>query len=327
MRKLILINFILAVSLVILPQPLFAQKQSQCDDVANRGHINVLTINLLFSELQERNTRLQRIADFAEQQYRSGEPVDLILLQEVIGGPLAGTINASTDLKNMLARKRLGYNLRYRIANGVPGLATVGNAILSRCEVLFSLAQDLPFVSEEVFQDVSITLKRKVIMIYIKVPHYGRLSVYDTHLCAYCNPDDRFIQTEVLLDFVNSVENFVPGANPVILGGDFNSNVKVPEELPVYNLVTTGNGFIDTYAVFNGCFDCCNPPDISGCTYAIPGNPFAFDLFTGLPGDTVRIDYIFSRDLGSVLNSVVVFNTAPDWVSDHSGVLTSINLR
>ena len=44
----------------------------QCGDVASREHLNVLTVNLLFSEIDTRDQRLDAIAEFA-----AGTPVDV----------------------------------------------------------------------------------------------------------------------------------------------------------------------------------------------------------------------------------------------------------
>ena len=72
---------------------------------AQRGYtrppeqISVLTISLLFSEVMDRDLRLSRIADFVLEQERLGKPVDVILLQEVIGGVFVKTVSSSIDLK------------------------------------------------------------------------------------------------------------------------------------------------------------------------------------------------------------------------------------
>jgi len=290
--------------------------------------LNVMTINLLFSEVENRDMRLETIADFVE---NFDEPIDLILLQEVAGGTLFKTVNSALDLKNKLAAKDLNYNLSYRMANGLPGLAAVGNAILSRHEILFTMATTLPFESEEIFEGVEIPLKRKAMMSRINVPGFGKINVYNTHLCAYCDPQERLEQTKVLINFVKTVEWLIPGSNPIILGGDFN----IPDALigtgfaPEYDLIT-GNGFIDSYAAYNECVgnQCCDADDsvITGCTFAVEGNPYAFNLFTGEREEIVRIDYIFLKNGCKIQNSGVIFNLNPFWVSDHSALLTKILL-
>ena len=293
--------------------------QAQCTDVATRGYLNVLTINLLFSEIKDRETRLKDIANFIAEQREEEEPVDVVLLQEVVGGPLSGTINSSLDLKRLLAERGMKYNLRYRLANGLPGILTVGNAILSRCKILFTISKTLPFVSEEPFEGFEIPLRRKVMMCRIKVPYFGKINVYNTHLCAFCDSTERLEQTEVLSEFIENVENFIWGENPIILGGDFNANLNIPDDLPVYELITRNLEFIDTYATANDCTDCCSEEEgYLGCTYAVPGNPYSG------AEEPKRIDYIFIKGVETD-RSVVVFDSYP-WVSDHSGVLTRIRL-
>lgn len=307
---------------------------AQCPDILTRGHLNIMTINLLFSEIQDREMRLERIADFvADQTFTYDEAIDLILLQEVVGGFLSKTVNSGFDLKSLLAQRRLNYFLSYRLANGLPGILSVGNAILSRCEIAFTLSTILPFVTEEPFQGFTIPLKRNAMMSRIKVPGFGNINVYNTHLCAYCDPGERLEQALVLADFIGDVENFIPGKNPMILGGDFNTDLNLPEDFPVYSLITRKLGFTDTYrAVHPGCTSCCSPTEgDAGCTFAVLGDPYAVDPFTHQPETPARIDYIFTKGTQLVpVKSSVVFNAAPnaapDWVSDHSAVLTKIDL-
>ena len=301
--------------------------EARCLDVAARGKINVLTINLLFSEIRNRETRLESIANFLQQQADAGEPVDIVLLQEVVGGPLSRTRNSSLDLANLLASKGLNYNLRYRMANGLQQILSVGNSILSRCEIVLTLSKTLPFESEELLEGFQIPLRRKVIMTRVEVPGFGKINVYNTHLCPFCDPGERLEQAQVLMSFIDMVEGLIAGKNPIILGGDFNTNRNLPGDLPVYNLITQDKQFTDTFASFNSCTDCCSQGEgFAGCTFAVAGNPFATNPFTGQPEDPVRIDYIFTKG-GSLTidSSVVVFNSDP-WVSDHSGVLTRITL-
>jgi len=311
-----LLMLILMVASFVLTMP----PSVRCNEVS----INVLTINLLFSEIKDRDSRLDIIADYVG---NSPEPIDVILLQEVVGGPLSRTFNSALDLKNKLAKLDKNYNLRYRLANGLPGILTVGNAILSLHDILFTLSKTLPFESEEIFEGIEIPLKRKAMMSRIKVPGFGNINVYNTHLCAYCTYEERLEQVEVLLDFVDTVEWLIPGRNPVILGGDFN----VPDAListglaPEYNLII-GEGFVDSYAYVNNCIRCCSESN-QGCTYGVDDNPYAFNPFTGEREETVRIDYIFTKDVNQIISSEVIFNEYPNWVSDHSAVFTKLRLK
>ncbi len=318
----IVLGFILAL-LWMPPSSHASSDPVQCSDFSDRGHLNVLTINLLFSEIRQRETRLERVVDFIEAQADADEPVDLVLLQEVVGGSLSGTTNTALDLKSLLSERGLHYNLSYRLANGLPGALTVGNAILSRCEIVFTLSKTLPIVTEEPFDGFEIPLRRKVIMSRISVPDFGKINVYNTHLCAFCDPqEERLEQAEVLMRFIRNVERRIGwDGNPIILGGDFNTNLNIEAEIPVYDLITN-EGFIDSYAVANQCTSCCSEDEgLDGCTFAVSGNPF-----TGASEDPIRIDYIFARGVMDldILSSQVVFKEDPNWVSDHSGVLTRI---
>ena len=127
----------LVLSIFLMPGLSFSwSSQAKCDDIANRGYLNVLTINLLFSEFKDRESRLETIAEFIAEKSRDQDPIDVILLQEVVGGSFAGTLNSGLDLKNLLAARKLYYNFSFKLANGVPGVLSVGNGILSRCEIL-----------------------------------------------------------------------------------------------------------------------------------------------------------------------------------------------
>jgi maltose 6'-phosphate phosphatase len=135
---------LIAAMMFFLYVPAARAVQQTCPDISGRNYINVLTVNLLFSEIENRDLRLTRIAEFVDQETRSGNPIDVIFLQEVVGGFLAQTDNSSIDLLSLLAAKSLRYNLRFKMINGVSGLLSVGDAILTRCAVKSALAVTLP---------------------------------------------------------------------------------------------------------------------------------------------------------------------------------------
>ena len=294
--------------------------QPVCDDVMQRGHLNVLTVNILYAEVLHRLDRLQATADFIVAQEQASEPVDVILLQEVVSGVLAGTVSLSINLTCMLWQQGLHYNLRFRPVTGLPGLFMVGNAMLSRCAVKNFASHLLPYAPERPVADIGLPVLHEVQRIIIDVPDYGAASVYNTHLCSYCPGEDRLRQTESIIDFLDAEPD--NESRLVVIGGDFNTDITVAGDLPAYDLITEENGFTDTYATANTCTDCCSEAEgRAGCTYAVAGNTLA----EGEP--PVRIDYLFARgDVFDIRESLVVFNEAP-WVSDHSGVLTRIGLR
>jgi maltose 6'-phosphate phosphatase len=295
--------------------------QSQCEDIVLRGHLNILTINILYSELVDRTERLKTIADFIIEETDASEPVDVILLQETVSGTLAGTINNSLELRNLLSVRGLDYNLRSRSVTGVRGILMVGNALLSRCEITCFESLILPFVPETV-ANIPFPIRHEVQMARIDVPGYNSIDVYNTHLCSFCPGSERFKQAEAMMLFLSMVEDCGGDGNPVILGGDFNTDLTVPTDIPVYELITQDFGFTDTYTAVHDCSDCCSEQQgYAGCTYAVDDNPLAF----GAP--PMRIDYIFVKGTAfESYESRVVFTASP-WVSDHSGLLSRIKLH
>jgi maltose 6'-phosphate phosphatase len=300
--------------------------------LASNTYFRILSINLLFSEIKERPERLQIIADFVKMQ---ADPIDVILLQEVVGGSLFQTPNSAKDLQKLLAAGPGGitYYLNSRVEEGVPGIALEGNAVLSRHKIVLSINETLPFVEVVDIKGVKLPLRRIITLNRIDIANYGKVDVYNTHLCSICSRSGRATQVKKLLNFIKAIEKFIPGNNPIILGGDFNLNLYNQDLISVatYNKITNC-GFIDTYATVNGLkFTCCDA--ISGgecCTFAVPGNPYAIDFQTHFPKPPQRLDYIFAKwqNLAplDIISSEVVFNKAPNWVSDHSGVLTTIKL-
>ena len=117
-------SVILLLLILFLISPPFSFARSlmaKCNDVATRGYINVLTINLLFSEMEDRESRLEEIADFIKDKTKAGDPIDVVLLQEVVGGALAETSNSSMDLNKLLAARGLSYNLNYQFKDILRG--------------------------------------------------------------------------------------------------------------------------------------------------------------------------------------------------------------
>ena len=302
------------------------QEHSRCYQAALRGYLNVLTINILFSEIENLDARLEIISDFAAE-----NDVDLILIQEVVGGVLAGTENSAADLRNiLLTRHHLNYNLKTAFEIGVPGILATYNALLSRCEIKFNLVKRLPRGTEIEIDGRPVKLGRNVMMSRVSIPFLGRLNVYNTHLCAACEIDERDQQIEVLLHFLNAVENLIPAENPVILGGDFNIDRfdNDGQERFLYDKIIARD-FNDTYADYifassgQELNELCEDEDNADehCTVGV-------SLLNG--PNARRIDYVFSRGFVDVRQAVVVFNTLVNphepTVSDHAGVLIRLDL-
>jgi len=293
----------------------------QCDDVASRGYLNVLSINLLFKEIETREQRLKAVAEFAEK-----TPVDVILLQEVVGGSLVHTENSAEDLQKELRARKRDYDLYTAFEIGLPGVIGVANAILSRCEIDFRTTQRLPHATELNFRGHDIKLPRNVMMTRINVPQSSKLNIYNTHLCAACTADQLDAQLDIMLPFISELEASFPSNNFTILGGDFNIDRFRTDpfvERPFYDRIVS-TGFIDAYAQ-NRSLDnlCANPEQADAhCTVGVSS------LDAG--GSARRIDYIFMNTEKRLRESRVVFNTLVDpdqtSVSDHAGVFVSVTL-
>lgn len=301
---------------------------ASCNYVADRQFLNVITVNLLFSEVLNRNERLEDIADFA-----ADNNVDVLLLQEVVSGVLVKTENSAQDLREILRRKHnADYNIRTAFEIGLPGLLGVANAVLSRCEIEFSQVKRLPLASELEFDGQVIRISRNVLMARLKIPDQGKINIYGTHLCASCEIEEREEQLDELLEFVNRMDMNMPGDNPSVLGGDFNIDRFDNEgaEKFLYEKILAA-GFIDAYAesiITNSggqetldtlCEDEDNADE--HCTVGV----------SELDGPNARrIDYIFVRRPSAIRDAKVVFNTlvndSEPTVSDHAGVFTSMNL-
>ena len=310
---------------IILPLSLlvcFAAVQNS--EAAAADGIKVMSINLLFSEIDDRNKRLKIIADYVAE-----NDVDFVLLQEVVGGDLVKTNNSAKDLEDFIFNR---HNLKYYVRTETETIPIplssdflrVGNGILSRNKIEYSDAKKLPKTSEsEIFDNYKLDFRRNVMMLRTTVNGYGPIHVYNTHLCARCKTKEREEQLDVLLQYVKKEERNLPGENPVILGGDFNIDriKKAGVENYLYEKVLL-EGFIDAYAAAaidpldELCEDKDNPDE--HCTIGVT------DLGDSNPG---RIDYIFAKDFRKVTNSQIIFNSAitdDPAVSDHSAVSVSL---
>ena len=302
---------------------------AKCNDVAGRGFLKILTLNLLFSEIEDRDNRLDDIAD-----YVANKKIDVVVVQEVVGGLLTGTSNSAADLDDKLEDRGLDYDRRTDFEVGVPGLLEVGNATLSRCQILFAQTKRLPKTTELEFLGLTFKLPRNVQMTRIKIPGFGKFSVYNTHLCAGCSFSEQEEQVDAMLAFVDQTEASLPADNPIMLGGDLNIDrfKSSPPEAELYDLITA-QGFNDAYAEakalqgLNLAALCDSGPD-KHCTIGVG----VTELSDSSPK---RIDYIFDKRFGTTRkSSQVVFNSEAvirsgakgKTVSDHAAVYIKANL-
>ncbi len=317
-----------AIALLLLIGPAAAPllAEAACPDVAGRRSLNVMTVNLLFSEIAERQQRLARIAAFAKEQADANQPIDVILLQEVVSGALAKTALSSADLQALLAARGLSYNHAYKLVDGIPSLLWAGNAILSRCAISLASWWPLPVVVEEPFQGLRIPLPRVVLMVQIAAPGAGRFNIYNTHLCAFCEPGQRTQQAQAALGFIRLIQTFT-FRRPAVFGGDLNVDLNVNGH-DIYGAVQA-HGFVDSYhrareLSGQGCtsLSCCTAGTGPGCTYGVQDDPYVTN-FPVPAGPAARIDYVFLDDRLKTGPSAVVFRTpAEGFVSDHSAVLS-----
>lgn len=329
-RNIITCSILLAFFFFLLPSNVSAgwwNSGPQCDDIVDRGYINVVTFNILFfSEVASVETRLQPFVDWLVDQTES---VDVIFLQEVVGGKLALSefTNSARLLKDMLLAEGVEYNLRTAFEIGVPGVFYSGNAILSRCEIKFSFVKRLPRTSEIEILGQVIEVPRNVQMTRLKIPGFGKFNAYNTHLCAGCDAGEREEQLLELFNFIDTIENFIPGENPILLAGDFNiDRIKNAEE-PLYQSIIEEE-FVDAYAeyfVSTDLLDTLCEDENDSDEHCTVGNTY-FDSIE--QGKASRIDYIFRKGFGVTSFAEVFFNNldSDPPVSDHSAVLTEIPL-
>ena len=326
---------------LILVSP--AWGEAVCEDVAGRGYLKILTINIFLdpdnlSDIGARDQRSQDLVDFFIVD-NPGLLPDIINVQEVVGGDLVNTDNSAEDLQMFFQDAGVDYNLQTVFEAGIPGVLATANAILSRCEIVFKLFTFLPVEESVEVLGIEVPVTRNVMMVRLNIPGFGKASVYNTHLCASCAKQQREVQVDAMLDFINSVEGFLnrfnPNATPVVLAGDFNidrfrDDGTGPEE-ELYQAILEDE-FIDGYAESVGidpALLCENPdPTLSDehCTVGV-SEPIEDPDDAGR-----RIDYIFPRDSGQVTNADVLFNPGavsggiPPAVSNHAAVFAMVHL-
>ena len=85
----------------------------------------------------------------------------------------------------------------------------------------------------------------------LDIPGFGKINVYNTHLCADCEEFERAEQIDVLLEFLNDLEENTGGGFPTILGGDFNfDRFRNDGEQRFQYEKIIDSGFSDAYAEY-----------------------------------------------------------------------------
>ena len=332
---------LIAISLTIMvgAAPVAAQPNICRWPSPSAGTLNVLTLNILFSEYPNRSQRLAEIADFVATPENN---IQVIALQEVVGGILDGVVadrlggdpvegNTARELRNLLDARGIECDLRTGFASGVPALYEVANATLvCGCQFTGNKIVKLLTPANEglTFAGVTVKLTRSVLMTQLTTES-GSVNIYNTHLCSRCSQQERLRQIREALGFIDQVESFIP-ANHIVFLGDFNSLMGDQ----VYRRITS-SGFTDTYAeaksisLQKGGIDpsctLANTANTEGCTIGVSE---IIDPLLGPAIPPVRIDYIFDKGPWTIEQSIVVFNplatdSQDPSVSDHSGVRTS----
>jgi endonuclease/exonuclease/phosphatase family metal-dependent hydrolase len=279
-----------------------------------QASVKILTLNVMQSASESRESRFQRIVDFLVT-----SPVHLLALQELSGGPYdtPPTQDSGADLAGMLATAGLQYGY-YTEANwGYPPYLVFKVGILPRYTMIATAATSTGTPTDGwVFAE-----RKNVVMAAVNIPGFGKVNLYSVHIYS---PSEEGIEPQIdnLMEFVDLTDEQNP-AFASLVAGDMNFSIN---DIPSAYQKFINNGFIDSYAAANGFADpqnCCSQANTTGCTFGVPGNPFATSESPS------RIDFIFVRGRGiRVKQSKVIFNGVnADFVSDHCAVLTEISRK
>jgi maltose 6'-phosphate phosphatase len=259
-------------------------------------------------------------------EFVANNDVDVILLQEVVGGGSAGRRDSAASLRAILARTHnLDYNLSSILENSRhDDKVAVENAVLSPCEMPSLLAKRLPRAPQVTFQGQTLRLGRNILTVRLHVPGFGPIRIYNAHLCGACSVADRATQLDEALDFIDNFQALIAEDTPVVLGGNFQLDRfwdDGAERFLYDNIIAAG--FVDAHAQANGHPDSLCPSPANADTHCTVG-------VSSLSGPGARrVDYVFFDGFAAVLNSRVVFNTAvtgEPTVSSHAGVFSRLEL-
>jgi len=198
--------------------------------------------------------------------------------------------------------------------------------------LLLASCQTTPLPPGIEFKGHIIEISRNVLLSRLLIPGFGKVNIYNTHLCADCEELERAEQIDVLLEFLNRLGKNIGEEYPTVLGGDFNFDRfrNNGRQRFQYEKIT-GAGLADAYAEYiltasDGqqtldmlCEDEKNADE--HCTTGV----------SELNGsESRRKDYIFTKGFADVQQSKVIFNTLVNkdepTVSDHAGVFVRLGL-
>jgi maltose 6'-phosphate phosphatase len=294
---------------------------AQCADIAQKGYVSILDLNVCYTEVVNLEKNFRHIADFVAQ-----NDVDIILLQEVVGSEITGMDNSAIELRKILLKE---HNMRFSATTawdlGISNFFIDGNAILSRCEIAKTDIKKISTPGN--IGKKQVALSRNVHLAVVSIPGYGNLNVYNTHLCARCKKSERESQLERALSWIEKTN---AGSRLAIFGGDMNFDriINSGTEAFMWEKIIAA-GFIDAYAnrmIRNSsetletlCEDEDNADE--HCTKGVT----QLDDY-----NSRRIDYIFTNSPATVRAARVVFNEMVNsdepTLSDHAGVFIRLDL-
>jgi len=292
----------------------------QCDDIVKKGFVSILVLNVDF-EVVNHETNIKHIADFVSKNH-----VDFILLQEAeTYGGLIGPDDSTTALRKLLLKK---HNMKFNMTSAAD-ISIWGNAILSRCKITEANLRKINTPGTVGKGNKGkIGLNRNVLLAVVSIPDYGKVNIYNTHLCARCEKLERERQLDRALSWI---EDTNLDSRITIFGGDLNFDrfVNDGQEAYMYERIIE-RGFKDAYANYpeniaeglNALCEYEDDPD-EHCTKGVT----RIDDKNGR-----RVDYIFIKSPDSIkyADAEVVFNSIINdeepTVSDHAGILILLNL-
>jgi len=263
-----------------------------------------------------------RATAIATELKNSGAPL-LVGLQEASNINITGTLGTvSLDYTSILLKALADQGLNYGVVGSnsyatsfnVPGVisATVTDkdVVLARTDVAgFSVTSSTPVdyaaaASATLITGETHTLTRGYVDVNATL-NGTDFQFIDTHL----ESNSEAVRNAQAAELVSNISG---DTIPTILAGDFNAS---PGTIP-YNLVL-GSGFIDVPAALGVTSPtCCQAEDLNNITSLLQN----------------RFDYIFGRDLDSIISALLIGNVPfedvrPRWASDHAGVVAAVTIE
>jgi endonuclease/exonuclease/phosphatase family metal-dependent hydrolase len=286
---------------------------------ARQSTIRILTLNVMQKALVDgtvvdRAVRFDKIVDYVIK-----NRVHALALQELSGGTYDvpdTTIDSGADLVAMLGQAGLQYGYYTEASFGHWPEFNFKVGVVPQYKMTFtdSCKLDPPGENWSIWPELTVFTdfpeRSNVVVCGMNIPGFGRVNLYSVHVYSDTTVDQKEIQINNLITFINKVEEQHP-SRAAIVGGDMNFSVTL-ETQPIYDIFINNN-FRDSFIDVNHNIN-------SGATFGVAGNPY------GTSTTPERIDYIFIRGKNiKISNSYLVFNGINgDYLSDHFGVLTEI---